>query len=51
VKEIKLWGNPNDATLTSLKKGQTVQLAKDTKGYKLVSQPETNSSYGKASKQ
>ena len=39
--EQRLWGNPDDATLTALKRGQAVQLAKDTKGYKLVTQVDT----------
>jgi len=40
--EVKLWGNPGDATLTALKKGQQCQLMKDQKGYKLITeaQPE-----------
>ena len=41
--EAKLWGNPDDAALLALKKGQQVQLMKDQKGYKLISEatPET----------
>lgn len=34
--EAKLWGNPDDHELKQLRKGQAVQLVKDTKGYKLV---------------
>lgn len=30
--EIKLWSNPDDPTLTSLRKGQSLQLAQDAKG-------------------
>ncbi len=39
--EQRLWGNPDDATLTALSRGQTVQLAKDAKGFKLVAQADT----------
>jgi len=40
--ETKLWGGPDDAALLALKKGQQVQLMRDTKGYKLIAeaQPE-----------
>ncbi|HEY9874501.1 MAG TPA: hypothetical protein V6D12_13755 [Candidatus Obscuribacterales bacterium] len=35
--EVKLWGNPGEAALTTLKKGQSVNLLKDgNKGYKLL---------------
>lgn len=34
--EQKLWGDPGDAALTSLKKGQTVKLAFDGRSYKLA---------------
>lgn len=34
--EHKVWGNPGDATIASLRKGQQVQLLKTPKGYKLV---------------
>lgn len=34
--ETKLSGNPDDATLLTLKKGQRVQVAWDGKGYKLA---------------
>jgi len=36
--EAKLWGNPDDTALLSLKKGQQVQLMKDQKGFKLVAE-------------
>jgi len=36
--ETKLWGNPDDSALLALKKGQQVQLMKDQKGYKLISE-------------
>lgn len=39
--EVKLWGSPGDATLTALRKGQEVQLFKDTKGFKLVANTPT----------
>lgn len=47
--EQRLWGNPGDAVLTSLRKGQQVQLAKDHKGYKLIAdaQQPSNGSNGK----
>ena len=35
--EIKLWGNPDDE-IKQLKKNQEVQLLKDMKGFKLVSE-------------
>jgi hypothetical protein len=39
--EQRLWGNPGDVAIASLKKGQTVQLLHDGKGYKLLdNQPE-----------
>lgn len=34
--EQRLWGNPGDVAIASLKKGQTVQLLHDSKGYKLL---------------
>lgn len=34
--EAKLWGSPDDHELKQLRKGQSVQLVKDAKGYKLV---------------
>ncbi|KAI9129390.1 hypothetical protein [Acaryochloris sp. CCMEE 5410] len=37
--DIKIWGNPDDAALKALRKGQPVQVAKDAKGkYSLVEQ-------------
>ncbi|QUY45786.1 hypothetical protein [Acaryochloris marina] len=37
--DIKIWGNPDDAVLKALRKGQPVQVAKDSKGkYSLVEQ-------------
>lgn len=37
--EIKLWGNPGDSVLKSLRKGQSIQVVKDDKGkYSLVEQ-------------
>ncbi|NJR56525.1 MAG: hypothetical protein HC768_19425 [Acaryochloris sp. CRU_2_0] len=37
--ETKLWGSPGDAALQSLRKGQSIQVAKDAKGkYSLVEQ-------------
>ncbi|MGR3279941.1 hypothetical protein ACSYAD_33335, partial [Acaryochloris marina NIES-2412] len=37
--DIKIWGNPDDAALKALRKGQPVQVAKDGKGkYSLVEQ-------------
>lgn len=37
--ETKLWGDPGDAVLLALRKGQTIQVAKDGKGkYSLVEQ-------------
>jgi hypothetical protein len=42
--ETKLWGNPDDAALLTLKKGQTVQLAKNQKGqWQLVQQQDASS--------
>lgn len=40
--EVKLWGNTDDENLRSLKRNQAVQLAKDAKGYKLVSSGDTS---------
>jgi hypothetical protein len=38
--EIKLWADPGDSTLLSLRKGQSIQVVKDTKGkYSLLEQP------------
>lgn len=34
--DIKLWGKPDDPRLTSLKRGNPVQLIHDGKGYKLL---------------
>ncbi len=34
--EVTLWANPGDEPYVSLKKGDLVQLVKDSKGYKLV---------------
>lgn len=37
--EIKVWGNPGDSVLKSLRKGQSIQVVKDDKGkYSLVEQ-------------
>lgn len=42
--EVKLWGKPDDQSLLSLRKGQTVNLIYDGKNYKLVnSQPASTS--------
>jgi hypothetical protein len=38
--EAKLWGDPDDASLLALKKGESVQLAKNAKGnWQLASAP------------
>jgi hypothetical protein len=44
--ETKLWGNPDDAALLALKKGQTVQLAKNQKGQWQLVQQQDKSSQG-----
>ncbi|WP_218080932.1 hypothetical protein [Anthocerotibacter panamensis] len=31
-KEVKLWGNPDNFTLTALRRGETVQVLEDDKG-------------------
>ncbi|MCA1993001.1 MAG: hypothetical protein LDL41_13330 [Coleofasciculus sp. S288] len=40
--ETKLWGNPDDAALLALRKGQSVQLAKNQKGqWQLIEQEQS----------
>lgn len=37
--EVKLWGKPDDLSLRSLQRNQSVQLLYDGKGYKLIETP------------
>lgn len=34
--EVKLWGKPEDRSIADLKRGQSVQLIQDAKGYKIL---------------